>query len=118
MKTEIIHARRVTNIFRIIASLLLGTALLAGCAGQQAVKPAPVFFPPAPDEPRVQFLKEISGSTDVAGTKKKEFFSLGAEEDTGTPIVKPYGLRYAGGKLYVCDSQGPPSVIIIDFRQK
>ncbi|WP_290664835.1 6-bladed beta-propeller, partial [Ignavibacterium sp.] len=64
----------------------------------------PVFFPPAPDEPRIQFLKSFSKSTDFTGAQSAiTSFIIGDEE--ALPILKPYGLAVGKNKIYVCDTQ-------------
>jgi hypothetical protein len=77
----------------------------SGC--ESAPEPSaskPVFFPPAPDEPRLQFLKSFSGPEDIGakGPSGFERFILG-EPEKQEGIVKPYGIAIFEGKLYVCD---------------
>lgn len=97
--------------------LALFAAAGSGCAGPKAATIGPVFFPPAPDEPRVQYLMGIEDSTDIEG--KPASFSLlaGGGASVVRKIGKPYGLTAHGGKLYVCSSSGS-QVIIIDFVNK
>lgn len=119
LKAKTARIIRINNIAGIVFTTVLGAAMLSGCAAPPVVRPAAVFFPLPPDEPRIQFLKTVSGSYDVEGEGKKGFMSLlDEDEDRGKPITKPYGMQYVGGKLYVCDSQGFPSIIIIDFVKK
>lgn len=93
---------------------------LYGCAGPNVQKLGPVFFPPSPNPPRVQFLKAVSGSTDVEDPKSEfTLFATGQNKaDQDKPIVRPYGIRYVKGKMYVCDTQGLPTIIIIDLINK
>src|SRR5947209_18076339 len=76
----------------------------AGCATQ---KPAPknyIFFPPAPEEPRIQYLTSFGSETDLGGPNRFNKFVVG-EEKVYRPIWKPYGLTIRNGKVYVCDTQ-------------
>lgn len=102
--------KRVTALIALVASL-------AGCASQQAATET-VFFPPAPNLPRVQYLAGISSSEDVEG--KQNSFSLlsvgGVEQKKVRLIIKPYGLAAAGGKIYVADIAG--QVLILDLAKK
>jgi sugar lactone lactonase YvrE len=85
-----------------LALLLLGAA--AGCATK---KPAPsnyIFFPPAPDEPRIQYLMSFGSETDLGSQGKLAEFVVG-EEKVFRPIWKPYGVAINNGKVYVCDTQ-------------
>jgi hypothetical protein len=105
---------------RLVLVTLSGALLLAGCAAPQAAKKSSVFFPAPPNEPRVQFLKSISGSADVEEQRSKlQLLVSGAtEKDSNRPIARPYGVRYLKGKLYVSDTQGASTVIIMDLRNK
>lgn len=99
--------------------LALAMMMLAGCAGAP-VKTQTVFFPPAPEEPKLQFLKGVGGAMDVevaetGFSKSLSAFATGEEGET-KPIKKPYGVRFIDGKLYVCDLQGS-AVVIIDFAK-
>ena len=103
-----------------IRSCLLSKALtviLAGCLlnssgciwGQKTeekpVAAGPVFFPPPPDQPRLQFLVSYSGAEDFGGAKSNFFetFLLGAPKQRPGLISKPYGVAIHKGKIYVCD---------------
>jgi DNA-binding beta-propeller fold protein YncE len=104
----------------LLAAGLCCASLLAGCASAPATAvKEPVFFPPPPNAPRVQFLKAIAGSKDVVdATDSFSLFLRGqTKEDIEKFIIKPYGITYAKGKLYVCDAQGL-KVAIIDLINK
>lgn len=100
---------------RAIAALLL-MAGLSACAGKSNVKQ--VFWPPFPDLPRIQFLKAIKDSGDVFETKVLSLINLGGSSgDDFVPIVKPYGIAAANGKIYICDTV-QADVLIIDLPNK
>jgi len=108
------------NIFLYPVILMLAVMFNA-CAGTQVSAPAnPVFFPPAPNPPRIQYLTRISSSRDV-NEKKLGGLALVAVGDRQAekvkPIVKPYGITVHGGKIYVCDTTAG-RVIIIDPAKK
>lgn len=85
------------------AGALLG--LLAGCATKPAAKPENyLFFPPAPDEPRIQFLTSFGSEADLAGKGGFKEFVVGREQ-IHRPIWKPYGVATTKGNLFVCDTQ-------------
>ncbi len=99
------------------------------CGCQQAtVKPKveeeksePVFFPPFPDKPRLQFLTSFSSLEenvdDVAKPSWFEEFVVGtAEEQKRSFVVKPYGTAVYDGKLYVCDTAR--GVLVFDIKNK
>jgi len=94
--------------------------LFGGCRSPQKESAAvhPVFFPPAPEKPRLQFLKSFGGAADLgaAGPSGLEKFVLGeAEQKEG--ITTPYGLALFDGKLYVCDV-GKRRVEVLDLTKR
>lgn len=101
---------RVYNVFGDKSLAVLAGAvavcLLSGCGGpgRGDEVASPVFFPPAPEQPRLQFLKSFSGPADLgaAGPGGFEKFVLGEAEQQGG-INTPYGLAMVDGKIYVCD---------------
>ncbi|MBN2332498.1 MAG: hypothetical protein JXO49_04235 [Deltaproteobacteria bacterium] len=101
--------------------MLLVVGSLWGCAGPQVVEDhGPVFFPPPPNPPRLQYLTSISSSRDVDQKKSSGFALLAVgdvQADQVKPVAKPYGLAVFGTKLYVCDT-GSARVIVIDFAAK
>jgi sugar lactone lactonase YvrE len=94
--------------------------LVGGCgtARQRPIAASPVFFPPAPEKPRLQFLTSFSGPADLgaAGPGGFEKFVLGeAEHKEG--IATPYGLAIFDGVLYVCDV-GKRRIETLDLKKR
>jgi YVTN family beta-propeller protein len=89
--------------------VILAPVTFFGCGSAQTeqVPMKPMFFPPAPEKPRLQFLKSFSGADDLGVVAKPGFlerFVLGdSEEEVRDSIGKPYGVAVSEGKLYVCD---------------
>ncbi len=103
------------------ALLLAGVLvlLLTGCAPKVAKKDNLVFFPPAPNPPRVQYLMGIGDSRDVEG-KDTEYSLFSMEASKGDDVkffVKPYGIATHGDKIYVSDTLAG-KVAVIDVKQK
>src|SRR4051794_2453375 len=98
-------------------SIALALACLAaGCATR---KPAPnnyIFFPQAPDEPRIQYLMSFGSESDLGGPSRFDEFLVG-EQQVSRPIWKPYGLAIRQGKDYVCDTQAG-HVSIADLQKR
>ncbi|BCR03995.1 hypothetical protein DESUT3_10640 [Desulfuromonas versatilis] len=92
---------------------------LQGCSTAPKVGSEAVFFPPAPNPPRIQYLTSINDSTDIQG--KSSQFSLvafgGQDTEKLKGLYKPYGILSHGGKIYICDI-GAGNVIIIDPAEK
>lgn len=81
--------------------LLLG--LLAGCATPTKTPKSYTYFPPSPDEPRIQFLTAFAADTDLGRSRNFVDYLTGQQPDVG-PLIKPYGLAAHDGKVYVCDT--------------
>lgn len=108
----------LVNAFKPLLLIALLVGVLSGCAGKTG-QPGPVFFPPPPDDPHLQYLMGITDSTDVEEKKAGFSFVLTGGEKAGVikGIGKAYGVTAHKGKLYVCAS-GSGEVIIIDFVKK
>jgi sugar lactone lactonase YvrE len=78
-------------------------AVAAGCATSRKAPPSYTFFPPAPDEPRIQFLDAFSSDLELGRSPSFEDYITGRPSGA-SPLVKPYGLALKDGKLYVCDT--------------
>jgi DNA-binding beta-propeller fold protein YncE len=80
--------------------LLLG--LLSSCATAPQAKKTYTFFPPAPDDPHIQFLTSFSADTDLGRSWSFAEYISGIKP--ASPLVKPYGLALYDGKIFVCDT--------------
>jgi len=102
----------------------LATLLCAlyGCQQEAAVQKdsGPVFFPPPPSQPRLQFLTSYSGQ-EVSSTAKRSFLETYVLGDTSSlpegAIAQPYGLAIHQGKIYVCDV-GQNNIKILDIANQ
>lgn len=97
---DTLAVRRLAYLVLALAGLCLGS----GCVGRKAAPPNYVFFPPAPDEPRIQYLMSYGSESDLGGAGKFRSFIVG-EEKIYKPITKPYGVAIRDGKVYVVDTQ-------------
>ena len=101
------------RLFRDMALGASAVCLLTGCATRRASAPGPVFYPPSPDAPRLQFLKSFSSSDDLGDQGRFSRFIIGKLPPK--PIVKPYGVTVHGSCLYVCDT-ALKAVSILDLK--
>lgn len=106
--------RKFRSIVAMPALLLLSVCLTA-CAGTASKNS--VFWPGAPDLPRIQYLTAFKDSKDVVGEKKLSLLDLGGSKDIFINLVKPYGITTANGKLYICDTL-QADVITVDLPNK
>jgi streptogramin lyase len=101
-----------------LASLVL--ILLVGCAAEKKAAPQvkAAFWPPYPDEPRLQYLVSYKSSTDVEPQKSKlDELVYGKEIQQNLNLAKPYGVEYYDGKIYVCDLRND-CITVLDLRKK
>jgi sugar lactone lactonase YvrE len=102
-------------------SLLCGLALAAlaltgGCAGTRKQESTePVFYPPAPEEPRLQWLGRFSSSTDLK--EVSGFRRLVAGDEATRWVGRAHGIAYANNRLYVCDP-GMSTVTVFDLEKR
>jgi hypothetical protein len=83
-------------------------AQAAGSAARYA------FWPPLPDEPRVQFLTSYRYSADVEPASSTFDRIVFGSDRQVLPIGKPYGVAMWDGRIYVCDITNP-GVVILDL---
>lgn len=106
------------------ALLLLPIALTIGCSStpRSEAPQAPkeyAFWPPYPDEPRIQFLVSYQHSGQVAEHKPSALADIiyGRDTATATAVNKPYGVEMWNGRIYTCDIRAA-CVMVFDLRNR
>jgi len=89
-------------------------ACLAGCSAPVQKAQVPIFFPPPPELPRIQYLTSFSGLKDIEEQSAFNRFVVGEKQDT--KVDKPYGVAMYDGKIYVCDTNA--TVDVFDLKRK
>lgn len=117
--------RWTTRVLGVVAAI--GAMIASGCAGGGANAPAKpsgvngqfAFWPQFPSDPRVQFVRAIGGSEDVAPSTSSRFENIvfGEEKEKSASITKPYGLAMRDGRIYVCDMRGG-ALVVLDLLKK
>jgi DNA-binding beta-propeller fold protein YncE len=111
---------RIILLNRALVVILAGCFILSFSGCQEPITEEkifePVFFPPPPNQPRLQFLTAYSGGEnfDVAKPSFLETFVLGESEIPVGTIVNPYGVSIHNGKIYVCDV-GQGNIKVLDL---
>lgn len=88
-----------------MAGLVLSVAAGAAAA-PKAQRGGPIFYPPLPNPPRLQFLTGLTSAADV-GAKQGAFakFVVGAKDQRGERIGKAYGVALWHGQVFAIDSK-------------
>ncbi len=94
--------------------LALLTATGIGCASPPATDSGPVFYPPPPQRPRIQFLTSISSAEDVEGSPSSLLRFLVGDTSENRRFRKPMGIADHAGVIYVADP-GWDSVLVLDL---
>jgi sugar lactone lactonase YvrE len=118
---------RALKLFQKKISLLkksarwLGIAMvlaLAGCATHPKVARTEYFFPPPPDQPRLQFLTAFNSEKEFRGVEDKNLMTfLTGAKPLQKNISKPYGAAAGQNKLYVCDTE-LSAVLVVDLKTR
>jgi len=110
------HARAKALLRRWVGHFLsvVLIAAAAGCSAPVAKKDAPVFFPPPPASPRIQYLTSFTGLKDIEEQSAFNQFVVGEKQNL--KVDKPYGVGMYDGKIYVCDTNN--TVAVFDLRRK
>ncbi len=95
-------------------------AILWGCATAPSPKKEarPIFYPPLPNSPRIQYLATFSSAADL-GQAQSGFaaFVVGKDPKEKLAVKKPYGVAISDGKIYVTDLGGP-GYAVFDLKSR
>lgn len=88
-----------------LKNIALSAFIIASLGAKAAT---PVFYPSAPDQPRIQFLTTINGSASLLSSDNPfgdrfPGYNGGGVTETD-PLKKPFGVTSVNGKIYVCDA--------------
>ncbi len=101
-----------------VAALVL-LAALTGCAVEsqkQFEPPRAVFYPSAPDAPRLQHLASFRGENDFA-SQLSSFQSFLAGEEKGRSLITIYGVAIFEGRIFAVDSKSA-GIAIFDLNKQ
>lgn len=103
------------SLLVIIFAAALGPADAAPKSSED-VEP-PLFYPPAPNAPRIQYLAKFSSAYDVSsGNRKLRNFVFGGEDKEEQVVNKPYGVAIHEGAIFVVDTRGA-GYVVFDVAQ-
>lgn len=97
--------------------IILTVMVLFGCAAPEKEKIETIFYPPPPQQPRLQFLLSITDEEDI-GKKPSALaeFLLGKMESIKR-LARPYDIGAVKGKIYILD-RTYKKILIIDLVKK
>ena len=91
------------------ATVLAVASVLIGCATapepKTPARAAAVFYPEAPEPPRIQHLATFTGERDFEAARSG-FATFVAGEAKGQTLRQVYGVALAEGRLYAVDTKG------------
>ncbi|MGC8898841.1 MAG: 6-bladed beta-propeller [Bacteroidota bacterium] len=96
--------------------LTLVVVALAGCTSSpKLLKPEELVWPPAPEKPRIKFLRILSDRKSIEGAGSKLLTAL-VGEGPNEALSKPYGVAVVhDGNVYVTET-GEGRVFVFDTR--
>jgi len=101
-----------------IATVVVLFGVAAGCVTQTKVDKIEYFFPPPPDQPRLQFLTSFSSEKEFHGGEEKSLMTyLTGARPPQKYLSKPYGVAAGNKKIYICDTE-LGAVVIADLQAK
>ena len=109
---------RVQTILRSTSGILLlaAAAALGGCAtGREEW--GPLFYPPPPQRPRIQYLTKFVEAADVEGRSSFLMTFLVGETSSRRRLRKPTAVVAHEGVIYVADP-GWDTVLILDLKER
>lgn len=111
-----------------ITLLVLSALIVAGACATSADRTQVIrlnqepdrVWPPPPQKPRIQFLKSISGPSDIGVTKswlQKTMDRVFGGEEREVTMLRPYGIFAHAGRIYVTDP-GIATVHVFDLGER
>ena len=101
----------------LLASLLALSLLGTGCGSARMLeKAAPMFVPPLPNRPRLQFLASFVGGKDIEEESQFQEFLTGRKEQQGA-LSKPYSAVMLDDGIAVADA-GAGELFVFDFKDR
>jgi hypothetical protein len=97
--------------------LLLAVVSSFGCATGNSTDWGPVFYPPPPQRPRIQFLTSISGAEDVEEPANLLMTFLVGNLTANRRFRKPTSIAAHAGVIYVADP-GWDTVLVLDLNER
>jgi DNA-binding beta-propeller fold protein YncE len=98
---------------------LVAAILMFGCATpvEKEIITKRVFYPPLPENPKLQYLTHISDENDIGVARGSFDEFLFGKKRALKYISTPYGITASKGKIYVTDREWN-SIIIVDLEQR
>lgn len=109
----------LAGLFAVMAAVQTAPAAFARDASPVAGQDSPLVWPLPPAEPRVKFVRSVSGEADLAGGAKTFWAKLWAavigQGGAGAKFTTPYAFAELDGKILIADSDGA-TVWVLDLE--
>lgn len=101
-------------VYRLIITIFIST-ILASCAATSTVGPQKRFFwPPEPDEPKIEWIEAYYGDLDI---KEKNFMSAIIGDDSNVQFRRPISVAGDGEGRFVVSDQELGQVFMFDTNR-
>lgn len=98
--------------------MMVVVAFLAGCAQTAEKKTETTFFPPLPQQPKLQYLVSISTEEDIGGKKASGVSEwLIGKQTSSKQIARAHDVGSAKGKIYILDRTFR-KILMLDLAKK
>jgi sugar lactone lactonase YvrE len=105
----IVHLKRISHLWHMF--LCVAVAALSACGSAPTVQDktaevsGPIFYPPEPGAPRIQWLTSFTGENDFAGKASGFAEFVGGSRDAPQRLVTIYGVAMFDSKIFAVDSK-------------
>lgn len=123
--------KRFQHTFRqLVLALIIAVVSVAFFAGSvapvfakaktetKASERTDIFFPPPPDEPRLQYLTAFASERTFKAKKTRSFKTfITGQQEAAKELSKPYGVTTYDHKIFICDT-ALGSVVVVDLKEQ
>jgi len=100
------------------AGLFAFGVLLTACAQGPTKQDETIFYPPLPQEPRIQFLTGFTTESEFAGRSSQlRAFLVGDDQQASEALARPFSIAHRPGQILIADKTYR-KLLVLDLEQK